>query len=52
MRNLQLTVDARNVLDTNPPETNQQNSFQSGFDPSYYDPQARVVYLQATYKFR
>ncbi|MDQ3027371.1 MAG: TonB-dependent receptor [Pseudomonadota bacterium] len=52
MRNLQLTVGARNLLDTNPPETNQQNSFQSGFDPSYYDPRARVVYLQATYKFR
>lgn len=27
-------------------------SFQSGFDPSYYDPRARVVYVQATYKFR
>ena len=51
-RNLQLAVGARNLLDTNPPETNQQNSFQSGFDPSYYDPRARVVYVQATYRFR
>ena len=52
MRNLQLTLGVKNLLDTNPPETNQQNTFQSGFDPSYYDPRARVVYLQATYKFK
>ena len=28
------------------------NSFQAGFDPSYYDPRARVVYVSATYSFR
>jgi iron complex outermembrane recepter protein len=52
MRNLSLTLGAKNLLDTNPPETNQQNSFQSGFDPSYYDPRARVVYVTATYRFK
>lgn len=52
IRNLSVTVGAKNLLDTNPPATNQQNSFQSGFDPSYYDPRARVVYVSATYKFR
>jgi iron complex outermembrane receptor protein len=51
-RNLALTLGAKNVLDTNPPLTNQQNSFQVGFDPSYYDPRGRVVYVQATYKFK
>jgi iron complex outermembrane receptor protein len=47
-----LTVGAKNLLDTNPPASNQQNSFQSGFDPSYYDPRARVVYATVGYTFK
>jgi iron complex outermembrane receptor protein len=42
----------KNVLDTNPPATNQQNTFQVGFDPSYYDPRARFVYGAIKYEFR
>jgi iron complex outermembrane receptor protein len=52
IRNLTLTAGAKNLLDANPPKSNQFNSFQIGFDPSYYDPRARVVYVNATYKFR
>jgi len=52
MKNLTVTLGAKNVLDTNPPVTNQQNSFQSGFDPSYYDPRARVVYAMVSYAFK
>lgn len=52
IRNLTLTGGAKNLLDTNPPKSNQFNSFQIGFDPSYYDPRARVAYLTATYRFR
>jgi iron complex outermembrane receptor protein len=52
IKNLSLTVGAKNVLDSNPPATNQQNSFQAGYDPSYYDPRARVVYVSATYSFK
>ena len=51
-RGLTLAVGARNLLDTDPPHTNQANSFQAGFDPSYYDPRGRVVYVQATYQFK
>jgi len=51
-RDMQLTLGSRNVLDTNPPLTNQQNTFQAGFDPSYYDARGRVVYVTATYKFK
>jgi len=51
-KNVTLTLGAKNLLDTNPPKSNQQNSFQLGFDPSYYDPRGRVVYVQATYKFK
>jgi iron complex outermembrane receptor protein len=52
LKNLALTLGAKNLLDTDPPHTNQQNSFQVGFDPSYYDPRGRVIYVQATYKFK
>jgi len=46
------TLGVKNVLDTNPPATNQQNTFQVGFDPSYYDPRARFVYGAIKYEFR
>jgi iron complex outermembrane receptor protein len=52
VKSLSLTLGAKNLLDTDPPHTNQQNSFQAGFDPSYYDPRARVVYVNVTYTFR
>jgi iron complex outermembrane receptor protein len=51
-KNLTLAVGAKNLLDTNPPQSNQQNSFQVGFDPSYYDPRARVLYGTVTYAFK
>ncbi len=51
-RHLTLTVGAKNVLDTNPPQSNQGNSFQVGFDPTYYDPRARFVYASVGYQFR
>jgi len=46
------TLGAKNVLDTNPPATNQQNGFQAGYDPSYYDARARFVYGSIKYSFR
>ena len=51
-RNLALTVGVKNLLDTNPPQTNQANSFQVGFDPSYYDPRARFVFGSVAYSFK
>ncbi|HUI98847.1 MAG TPA: TonB-dependent receptor [Usitatibacter sp.] len=47
-----LTLGVKNVLDTNPPATNQQNTFQVGYDPSYYDARARFVYGTIKYEFR
>jgi iron complex outermembrane recepter protein len=52
IRNLTLTLGVKNVLDTNPPSTNQQNTFQIGYDPSYYDARARFVYGSIRYAFR
>jgi len=52
IRNLSMTLGAKNLLDANPPKSNQFNTFQIGFDPSYYDSRSRVVYANLTYKFR
>jgi iron complex outermembrane receptor protein len=51
-RNLTLTAGVKNVLDTNPPTTNQQLTFQLGYDPNYYDPRARFLYVSARYAFK
>jgi iron complex outermembrane receptor protein len=52
LKHFTFTLGVKNVLDTNPPATNQQNTFQVGYDPSYYDARARFVYGQVKYEFR
>jgi iron complex outermembrane receptor protein len=51
-KHLTLTLGVKNVLDTNPPLTNQATTFQSGYDPSYYDARARFVYGSVRYAFK
>ena len=51
-KNWQFVLGVKNLMDTNPPVSNQGNSFQSGYDPSYYDPRARFVYGTVTYSFK
>ncbi len=46
------TLGVKNLLDTNPPASNQQNTFQVGYDPSYYDARARFLYGIVKYAFR
>jgi iron complex outermembrane recepter protein len=50
-KNWTLTLGVKNVFDINPPVSNQQTTFQVGFDPSYYDPRARFVYASVKYSF-
>ncbi len=50
-KNLRLTLGVKNLWDTNPPVTNQQYTFQSGYDPSYYDARARFIYGSVNWKF-
>ncbi len=52
LKHFTFTLGVKNVLDSNPPSTNQQNTFQVGFDPSYYDARARFVYGQVRYEFK
>ncbi|HEX6632872.1 MAG TPA: TonB-dependent receptor [Usitatibacter sp.] len=52
LRHFTFTLGVKNLMDTNPPATNQQNTFQAGYDPSYYDARARLVYGIVRYEFR
>ncbi|WP_229256515.1 TonB-dependent receptor [Duganella lactea] len=48
---LDLTLGVRNLLDEDPPYTNQSTTFQQGYDPRYTDPLGRTWYARVTYKF-
>ena len=53
IKNLKLTLGAKNVFDKDPPLFISNGSqFQSGFDVYQYDPRGRFVYISGTYKFR
>ena len=51
-KNWALTLGVKNLLDTNPPATNQNVSFQAGFDPNNYDARARFVYMNIHFGFK
>jgi iron complex outermembrane recepter protein len=51
-KNMTLTLGVKNLFDTNPPFTNQNNTFQIGYDASYYDARARFVYGSFNYSFK
>lgn len=52
VKNLKLTVCARNLFDKDPPVFIGAGShYGMGFDPSQYDSHARFVYCPANYKF-
>ena len=41
-----------NLLDKDPPFSNQAYFFLSGYDPSYTDPRGRSAYVSLNYAFR
>ena len=47
-----LAVGVKNLFDRDPPATNQGNTFQQGYDPSYADPRGRVWTARAGYRWR
>jgi iron complex outermembrane receptor protein len=51
-KNWTMTLGVQNLFDTNPPFTNQQTTFQVGYDPTYYDARGRFVYGQVGYSFK
>jgi len=50
-KNLKFTLGVKNLFDEDPPLTNQQYTFQAGYDPSYYDARARFIYGALNWKF-
>ena len=51
-KNLSLRLGLKNVFDRQPPVvTTNGTYFQTGYDPTYYDPHGRFVYGSATYRF-
>ncbi len=51
-KNLKLRGGILNVLDTNPPFSNQAYYFLAGFDPTYSDTRGRSGYLSVNYSFK
>jgi iron complex outermembrane receptor protein len=52
IKNTVLTLGGRNIFDKQPPTfVSVSNAFQSGYDPSQYDPRGRFVYVTGTFKF-
>jgi iron complex outermembrane receptor protein len=47
-----LTLGVHNLLDTDPPFSNQGSTFQAGYDPRYTDPTGRSYYAKLTYAFK
>lgn len=51
-KNTALVVGVRNLFDRDPPFSQYNPGFQSGYDASYADPHGRVVYTRLTYTFK
>ncbi|MEO7495619.1 MAG: TonB-dependent receptor [Massilia sp.] len=50
-KRVDFTAGIRNLLDQEPPYTNQGTTFQQGYDPRYTDPLGMTIFMRATYKF-
>jgi iron complex outermembrane receptor protein len=48
---LKVLAGVRNVTDRKPPLSMQTQTFQSGYDPRYYDAMGRVFYVRTSYDF-
>jgi iron complex outermembrane receptor protein len=51
IQSLKLLVGVNNILDTNPPFSNQNANWQSGYNPLYSNPLGRTFYGRVTFDF-
>jgi iron complex outermembrane receptor protein len=49
---LTISAGVQNLLDKDPPFSNQGQTFQAGYDPRYTDPTGRAFYARLNYKFK
>jgi iron complex outermembrane recepter protein len=52
VKGLTIAGGVRNLLDEDPPYSNQTQTFQAGYDPRYTDPAGRSFYLRLNYQFK
>jgi iron complex outermembrane receptor protein len=51
VKNLTLLAGVHNIMDTDPPRSNQVTTFQRGYDPRFTDPRGRTWIFRVAYKF-
>lgn len=51
-KSLKFRLGVKNVLDRNPPVSNQIYSFLAGYDPNYTDPRGRAFFGSVAYSFK
>lgn len=51
IKGVSLTAGIRNLMDQNPPFSNQSTTTQQGYDPRYTDPLGRTFYARVGYSF-
>jgi len=51
VKSVSLTLGVRNLMDREPPYSNQQDVFQANYDPRFSDPVGRTYYVRANYSF-
>jgi iron complex outermembrane recepter protein len=51
-RGLGVVAGVKNILDRDPPASDQDQTFQVGYDPRYTDPHGRTYYVGLKYTFR
>ena len=49
---IKVTLGIRNLIDRNPPYSNQNQYFQVGYDPTIGDPHGRTYYARVSYTFK
>lgn len=49
-KTMDVTFGARNIFNRKPPYSNQDNQFQTGYDPRYSDVVGRILFLNLSYK--
>jgi iron complex outermembrane recepter protein len=49
---MKIRVGVKNLLDRNPPVSNQIYSFLAGYDPNYTDPRGRLFFGSVSYSFK
>lgn len=52
IKRLRLDLGVKNLLDRDPPASDQGQSFQVGYDPRLADPHGRTYYATLRYRFK